>query len=284
MVTHRQAHITSVNGTETSALEIGDRGLSYGDGLFETMRVIRGKVPLLQYHVTRFVEGLERLNIGSVRRLKKQFQDQVNAALPLLQGEAILKIIVTRGHGGRGYVPPGRPEPSLILQAYDYPDWPRSYFSKGIDVVRCSHRLSSQPALAGIKHLNRLDQVLASAELGRASEGLMCDQQGRYIEGTKSNLLVFMPGRVLTPAIVDCGVKGALRAFLLEHQEKLGLPIEESGIDEAILAEASGLAMFNGVFGVWPVKSLDGRIMALDPNVRRINAFLNQKLDYSLPV
>ncbi len=284
MGTHRQAHITSVNGTETSALEIGDRGLSYGDGIFETMRVTKGKVPLLGYHLARFLDGAERLKLGSVRSLKKRFQDQVKLALNQLQGEAILKIIMTRGHGGRGYVPPAKPDPSLILQAYDYPEWPRSYFVKGIDLVRCAHRLSSQPSLAGIKHLNRLDQVLASAELGKATEGLMCDQHGRYIEGTKSNLLVFLPGRVLTPHISDCGVKGTLRAFLLDQQSKLGLSVEEGEVDDEVIENASGLAMINSVFGVWPVKSLGGKKLAQDGNVRAINAFLNAQLGFNLPV
>ncbi|MDX1451175.1 MAG: aminodeoxychorismate lyase [Oleiphilaceae bacterium] len=281
---HRQAHVTLVNGMETSAIELNDRGLNYGDGLFETMRVSGGRIPLIDYHLARFALGVERLHLGSVKKLSQQFKAGIKQALSSTQGEAIIKVIVTRGHGGRGYVPPSKAQVSQIIQVFDYPEWPASYAKKGIDVKRCEHRLSVQPVLAGIKHLNRLDQVLAAGELGKFVEGLMRDYEGRYIEGTKSNLLVFRKEGIVTPKIERSGVRGTMLAFLVETQAQHGVQIVEDEVTESLLEQSSGLSMVNSIFGLWPVKSLDKEPLALDGRVRHLAAHLNQRLGFNLPV
>ncbi len=277
---HRQAHITLVNGVETSALTISDRGLAYGDGLFETMRVIKGKIPLFDFHVARFLLGVKKLQLGKPRTLAADFKRYVAETLSQVRGDAVLKVLVTRGCGGIGYVPPKKSDCNFVVQVFDYPDYNESYYRSGVSVVSCSHRLAHHPELAGIKHLNRLDQVLAAKDLGEHQEGLMFDYQDRLIEGIKSNVLLFEAEKVITPRIKDCGIKGTLREFLLKNRKDLPFEFLEQDVERERLGETKGLAMFNSVFGLWPVASLDGHALPIDPRCKIIQAYCKKHLNY----
>mgnify|MGYP000258704447 CR=1 FL=1 len=294
----RQAHITLVDGVETSALDIADRGLAYGDGLFETMRVIvkrssgikspgkmSASVPLLKWHVARFQQGVERLRLGSTRLLARQFKTNLNLALEqiLANGRldsALIKVIVTRGHGGRGYTPPQSATCSIITQVFDLPDYPEDYSKTGIQVCLCEHTLAIQPALAGIKHLNRLEQVIASQELGEEQEGLLFDQNGLLVEGIKSNVLLFEGDSIVTPKLDKCGVNGTLRQYLIQHASAIELNIQEEMIDRDRLIAADGVAMINSVFGVWPVSILGEQALDKHANCELIQKYLHQHLKY----
>tara|TARA_R110001592_G_scaffold233140_1_gene490694 strand:- start:4806 stop:5672 length:867 start_codon:yes stop_codon:yes gene_type:complete len=257
----RPAHITLVNGIETSAIDIADRGLAYGDGLFETMRVLEGGIPLLALHLKRFLKGVEVLALGEKSRLKSDFLYYVNLTLDKIKDNAcldtcVIKMMVTRGNGGRGYVPPEEANCHFIAQVFDLPSYPSSYVSDGISIRECQYRLGFQPQLAGIKHLNRLDQVLASQELLDVPEGILLDYDDKVIEGTKSNVLVFKGGHVITPNLRACGVHGVLRDELLSPSHNLGLNISIDDVELGELAKCDGLALINSVFGIWFVKSL----------------------------
>ena len=257
----RPAHITLVNGIETSAIDIADRGLAYGDGLFETMRVVEGDIPLLALHVKRFLKGVEVLGFGDEGRLKRDFLHYVKTTLHEIKdnaclGTSVLKMMVTRGRGGRGYVPPEEAQCHFIAQVFDLPDYPSSFSCDGISIRECQYRLGFQPQLAGIKHLNRLDQVLASQELLDDQEGLLLDYENRVIEGTKSNLLIFKDNKVITPNLAGCGVFGVLREELLNPAHKLGVNISVADISLSELSACDGLAMINSVFGIWLVNTL----------------------------
>jgi 4-amino-4-deoxychorismate lyase len=257
----RPAHITLVNGIETSAIDIADRGLAYGDGLFETMRVLEGVVPLLSLHLKRFLKGVDVLALGDENRLKRNFLHYVNVTLDEIKNNAcldtsVIKMTVTRGNGGRGYVPPDEAQCHFIAQVFDLPSYPESYSSDGITIRECQYRLGFQPQLAGIKHLNRLDQVLASQELLDAPEGLLLDYEDSVIEGTKSNLLVFKGTNVITPNLTGCGVHGVLREELLNPAHKLSLKIVTEDVMLTDLSKCNGLAMINSVFGIWFVNTL----------------------------
>lgn len=261
----RPAHITHVNGIETSAINIADRGLAYGDGVFETMRVVQGKIPLLDWHLKRFLRGVEVLGFGQSERLQTDFLKYLTIALDEIKNNAcletsLIKLIVTRGSNGRGYMPPIDPHCQFVVQVFDRPDYPLDYQQQGIVLKECEYRLAYQPQLAGIKHLNRLDQVLASQELLGLPEGLMLDYQDRVIEGTKSNLLVFQKGQVITPKLDNCGVQGVLRDALMaasaEKKGALNSMIQERDISLTELEQSDGLAMINSVFGLWPVRTL----------------------------
>jgi len=281
----RQAHITLVNGVDTSALDIADRGLAYGDGLFETMRVVSGKVPLLQWHLDRFELGVRCLGLGSVGVLLNEFNESLQQALAQASqsgrlDSAIVKIIISRGLGGRGYLPPTEAKCTFIAQVFDAPAYPAEYADKGVLVKSCDLRLATQPAFAGIKHLNRLEQVIASQELDGEQEGLLFDQNGNLIEGTKSNVLLFEGDQVFTPTLKRCGVKGTLRQYLLDNSALIGLDIQQVNIEQARLDSVDGMAMINSVFGVWPVTTLNGKSLKKHENCRVLQQYIHKHLKY----
>lgn len=257
----RPAHITMVNGVETSAIDIADRGLAYGDGIFETMRVIDGEIPLLPHYLTRFLNGVRVLALGDEGRLKRDFLHYIKHTLNEVKDNAcldssIIKMMVTRGNGGRGYLPPEEATCHFIVQVFDCPTYPEHYASKGIYLRECEYRLGFQPQLSGIKHLNRLDQVLASQELYDEPEGLLLDYNDNVIEGTKSNLIVFKNDKVLTPNLNDCGVHGVLRSELLNPSYPLELAVKEDVLTLDDIISSDALAMVNSVFGIWFVDTL----------------------------
>lgn len=282
---HKQAHTTLVNGAETSALTIADRGLAYGDGLFETMRVVKNEVPLLEYHIQRFLLGVKRLSLGSATAMKKQFLNALDEALSTVTGDALIKIIVTRGVGGRGYVVPAQGACNVIAQVFDSVEVHPFHPKRGVTLVECDYRLPPNPALAGLKHLNRLDQVLASRSLKGKPEGLVFDLDDHLVEGTKSNVLLFEPERVLTPRLDRCGVSGVLRARLMDAEKELGFAIEEDVVSRERLLEVGALVMINSVFGLMQVKRVglaSGQSLELGFDVRaqRIHRFLTSSLTY----
>lgn len=286
----KPAHITHVNGVETSAINIADRGLAYGDGLFETMRVVQGQIPLLKWHLKRFLRGVEVLGLGQTDDLQRDFLKYLTIALDEIKNDAcldtsIIKLIVTRGNNGRGYMPPIDPQCQFVVQVFDLPDYPEKYRQQGIVLKECEYRLAFQPQLAGIKHLNRLDQVLASQELLGQPEGLMLDYHDRVIEGTKSNLLMLSQNKVITPNLDACGVQGVLRDALMaaasEKGSELAVPFLERDINFDELKNCDGLAMINSVFGLWPVRTLkyaDGQEInyKLHPQCEIIQQYLKQ--------
>ena len=282
---HKQAHLTLVNGEETSALSIADRGLAYGDGLFETMRVVKRDIPLLSYHLRRFLKGGEVLALGRREKLEKLFLSSVEDALKAIGSSALLKVIVTRGIGGRGYQAASSAPNNIVIQVYD-PVEPAPFHSgRGVSIVECQYRLPRNPALAGIKHLNRLDQVMASRCLKGKTEGLVFDVNDHLVEGTKSNVLLFEKDRVLTPSLAHCGVQGTLRDYLIDSEKELGFAIEEREVDRQMLSECRALAMVNSVFGllqVSKVESAKGHKMNLefDERAARIHQLLQTKLSF----
>ncbi|MGE4367765.1 aminodeoxychorismate lyase [Thermomonas sp.] len=227
------------------ALPLANRGLSYGDGLFETLRVHRGEVPLWPRHLARLEHGAARLGIAVP---DPAFIEARIAGLITGVEAGVLKLLLTRGEGGRGYAPPVEAPPTWMLTLHPLPVTPAA-----LRLHPCETRLAIQPALAGIKHCNRLEQVLARAEVERAGcdEGLMRDTDGRPVCATAANLLAFDGRRWRTPSVARCGVAGVLRGWLLAQ----GLLEEaELAMEEVVSAEA--LALCNAVRGILPVAAL----------------------------
>ncbi len=248
---------TLVNGLDAATLPLTDRGLQYGDGLFETIAV-RASGPCL------WSEHLDRLSLGAAR-LGIPLPDPellLRECLALTQGVAsgVLKLILTRGSGGRGYRPPAVPSPTRILGLYPTPAYPSGWAEAGVRVRWCDLVLGENPRLAGIKHLNRLEQVLARAEWDdeAIAEGLLCDTRGRVVAGTMSNVFVYAGGRLLTPCLDRCGVAGTVRALVLRLAPTCGVPIAEADLVRADLEAAEGVFMTNAVLGVAPVWRLGG--------------------------
>lgn len=279
--------LTYVNGQQSECIPPGNRGLQYGDGIFETIRY-ESDLPLLgDYHLRRFKLGAARLNISFPKDFDFQLQSALDDRKSRLgkkskqgfESSFICKMILTRGAGGRGYRPEGCRGSTLIISFSDLPSFPDQYLLEGVDLIVCEHRLSENPVLSGLKHLNRLDQVLASAELGSHPEGLMCDQSGFVVEGTKSNVLFFRSGQVLTPRLTRCGVSGCLRQFLIDNAKTGELDVDfiETDIPVDTLNTMDGAAVINSVFGLWPVKNIDGQHYQSTPESLSISTFIHEK-------
>ena len=256
---------------------LDDRGLAYGDGLFETVLVRDGQPLLWDQHMTRLARGCQVLGIPLPPR------DELNR-LPGQAGSGlrVLKLMLTRGSGGRGYLPPTSSSPRLRWQATAFsPQPPR--WRDGVRVRHCRLRLGVQPLLAGLKHLNRLENVLARAEWSDAelAEGLLCNSDGWLVEATCMNLFWQRGGGLETPRLDDCGVAGTLRAELLER-----LPVSEVKVTPAVLTEAEAVWLVNSVQGVWPVARLDdaeGAKLAswsIGRTHRHLQAVAHDLLDY----
>lgn len=283
-----------INGEFSNSIEVFDRGFMYGDGLFETIRVVNGNPVLWDYHIKRLLEGSNKLALPIdsmlITRLRSGLDRVVKEAGRHTE-TCIVKIVISRGVGGRGYQSPEEINLTDVIICYPAPDYPLSFGLNGVQLRTCKHRLSENPHLAGIKHLNRLDQVLASRELqqgvlqGEASgssvsEGLMLDQSGRAIEGTKSNILLFEKDCIVSPDMNLCGVDGVAKNYIFDCAKQIGLRTKIKNIMPSDIPEYKGMAITNSVMGIWPVNRLDGVELPISPIVYDIQRLLNEKLMY----
>jgi 4-amino-4-deoxychorismate lyase len=241
-----------INGQSGNCLSTLDRGLLYGDGLFETMTVRDGMPVLWSRHIARLHAGCARLGITPPAADLLQAEA---AGLCRDAAQAVLKILCTRGAGGRGYCPDTATVPTRILQLHPYPSWPADYTKQGVRVRLCRLRLGCNPPLAGIKHLNRLEQVLARAEWNDRAigEGLMQDVHGYLVEGTMSNVFLVSDGVLLTPDLSRCGVAGITRALILELARQKEIPTGVRDIAMEELEQAQEVLLCNSLIGIWPV-------------------------------
>lgn len=231
-----------------------DRGLAYGDGLFETMRVVAGAVPLLPRHLDRLIASCERIRLHGVDR--DAAARRIEACAANLD-DGVVKLIVTRGSGGRGYRPPADSVPRIHVAAHALAPFPRNNYTEGVDVAVCRTRIGRSPDTAGLKHLGRLEQVLASDELPEdVAEGLMLDETGVVIEGTRSNLFIVEGGTLATPGLERAGVAGVMRSIVIDEADDCGIPVQSAAIDLARLSFAEEIFITNSIFGIWPVRSI----------------------------
>lgn len=233
-----------------------DRGLAYGDGLFETIAVRDGELLCWDAHMARLRRGCRVLNFPAPdgERLLDEAR-QVCAG----QGAGVVKLLLTRGSGGRGYRPPSPVQVRRILSMHERPAELDADADAAVATWVCRQRLGHNPALAGIKHLNRLEQVLASAEWPAPVyfEGLMLDLDGHLIEGIRSNLFVVKGGALRTPELSRCGIDGVVREAVLAAAPALGLEVQVAPLTLADVASADELFLCNSVIGVRSVARVD---------------------------
>ena len=240
-----------VNGVATDTVSVHDRGMMYGDGLFETIRLVHGSAPLWSRHMRRLAEGCARLGLPQTDadRLWRE-------ALAVTQdmSQAVVRITLTRGVGQRGYAPSADAPVTRIVAGFAPPSMDPAVYRDGLRLRVCGLRLAAQPLLAGIKHLNRLEQVLARAEWidPDVDEGVLCDIHGNVVSAVAANLFAVVGGRLRTPAVDRCGVAGVGRAEVLAV-----CPHAQVGLLslEALLA-ASEVFLVSSVRGVMPVRLL----------------------------
>jgi 4-amino-4-deoxychorismate lyase len=264
-----------LNGQSAGSIDLLDRGLHYGDGLFETIAVINEQPLCLDKHLQRLLSGCERLklNFDDVAIL----ESEINSICKNID-RAILKITVTAGVGGRGYNRSSSDlKPTRLLAIHPWPDYPDNYLSQGIQVHLCSGRLGHNPGLAGIKHLNRLEQVLARNEWDDANtmEGLMLDIDDNVIEGTMSNLFIILPDKkLITPDLSLCGIEGIVRQYILDNCEELAYTCDVKNISMENIYAASEMFFCNSVAGIMPVRQLADHKFPAQLATNEISQFL----------
>jgi 4-amino-4-deoxychorismate lyase len=268
---------TWVNGVLRADASVLDRGLHYGDGLFETLAAPGGAVRFLDLHLKRLTQGCERLGIAvpDPTLLRREL------ATAAAGGAAIVKLIVTRGPArARGYAVGGDETPSRMLLRYSWAGEDREAMREGVRVRIADLKLAENPSLAGIKHLNRLEQVLARLEWDDAqiAEALLFSGSGALVSGTMSNVFLVQGGRLLTPRLDRCGVAGVMREVVGSLAAGAGVDCERCALDLEDLNRAEELFLTSALTGIRPVVEIAGRRIAIGPVTRRLQAALAPQL------
>ncbi len=244
-----------INGETKDTISIFDRGLQYGDGLFETMAVRNGKIALWNEHWQRLNTGCKKLSITIP---DKEILEREIALLCKNKNtnQFVIKLIITRGEGSRGYRFTSEQNITRILSRHSWPDYTENYQTEGVAVRYCETTLSENEKLAGIKHLNRLEQILARNEwdTDEFQEGLMLTKQGHVIDGTMSNIFAVMDSKIFTPGLSLCGVTGVMRKTVVNIAKEKGFAIYEKEFSKSELEMADELFLTNSLFGIWPIK------------------------------
>ncbi|MCA1925544.1 MAG: aminodeoxychorismate lyase [Thiobacillus sp.] len=244
-----------VDGEPATAIDARDRGLAYGDGVFRTLKCLAG-APLWwrdQYDTLCRDCAALALPVPDDDTLR----DEVGRAAA--GADCAVKILVTRGSGARGYTPPAASPPRRIVMASALPPMAQSGAPAEVSARLCSLRLAAQPRLAGIKHLNRLENVLARAEWDDPAcfEGLLCDASGLLVGGTLSNLFWLEGNTLCTPPLDECGIAGVTRARLLRRAARLGLASRFERRPPAAILAADEVLIGNSLIGVRRLARID---------------------------
>lgn len=254
-----------VNGKQSAQIHVMDRGLHYGDGLFETIAYQKNKLLLWENHWQRLSQSAEILNINLPdKNLLRQELEYVAKD----QENMVLKLLITRGIGERGYKVPASANPTRIIISNGWPNYPKEHRQVGINVHICEMRLSSNKILAGIKHLNRLENIVARSEWvdDAVFEGLMLDQDNYVVEGTMSNLFIIKNNTLFTAPLTNCGIAGIMRQQVINFFEKIEQPVRYSNIELTTLLDADEILLSNSIIGVWPVKKIQNYSFARKPS------------------
>lgn len=262
-----------VNGEIANCIDLLDRGFQYGDGVFTTLLLKEGVPLFLEQHLDRLGRDCAGLAIPPIEStlLRGDIKSVIGD-----EKRGVIKIQVTRGLGGRGYRSPKLVSPTRVVALHPLPVFPDQYTSEGIEVRYCRTRLGINPALAGIKHMNRLEQILARSEWSdnRIAEGLMLDHEGQLVEGTMSNVFLVKDGQLWTPLLDRCGVSGVMRSVVIGAARSLGIQLTQCRLTPEDMAVADEAFITNSVIGLWPVSCVKEKIIPIGPVTFELRVWL----------
>lgn len=271
--------LTLINGQIQNTIQVSDRGLSYGDGLFETILVRHQQAIFLPEHLERLLAGCHRLGLNT-DRLETGIVSDLNRLLSDVAYDlAVLKILVTRGTGKRGYFPEPDSIPTRVVSIAPYA-FAQEKESSGIRVRWCDTPVSSNPALAGMKHLNRLENVLARAEWSDPdiSEGLMLDIDGQVVEGTMSNVFFIDNGTLCTPDLGRSGVCGIVRAKIMDIAEREGILVKEGHFSKENVMHSDEVFVCNSLINMWPVVRIEMTCFPVGTITQKLQKLLKKEM------
>lgn len=249
-----------INGCPENQVPVTARSLAYGDGVFESIRLKAGKPLRLELHLQRMSEGAHRLKLNfDQTRLQAELEQYLAYLAEQKVEEGALKVMLVRSGTAQGYGY-GLPTTSDHVLIYRPVNHVHEKALQGVKVRLCDTRLQSNPTLAGIKHLNRLEQVLARSEWqdDSISEGIMLDADNHVIEGTMSNVFCYSRGLLMTPIINDTGVSGVMRRYVIEKlAPSRKINVVETHISEKLLIDSDEVFLTNALIGIWPVRAYE---------------------------
>ena len=278
---HAQHYL--INGSFDAVISPFDRGFAYGDGVFRTMKMVDGLPENWPLHYQKLVADCAAINIvcPSAELLMSDLQ-QLFLPFDLSENPlAIAKIIITRGAGNRGYTPPAITAPMRVITKSAMLQYPELRFSEGVSLTVCETRLASQPKLAGIKHLNRLENVLARMEwtdthtTNGIADGIMVDNAGNVIECTAANIFARFSDTLITPSLTQCGVAGITRQRIIDLAHTLSLKAKVEVIDLPTLLSADEVIICNSLYSAWQVKSIQEKMLKTGTLAANIRAALS---------
>lgn len=271
-MTYHDAYL--INGSFEQTISALDRGLVYGDGVFRTMQACDGLPVNWPLHYQKLVADcaaigivcpsaeLLMLDLQHLFKTPEHSEHRIHAE----QKTEVVKIIITRGESARGYAPPAVTVPTRVVIKSAMPQYAASNYEQGVNLHVCETRLGTQPKLAGIKHLNRLENVLARMEWREESlfDGLLLDQQGNVIECTMSNIFARFGDLLVTPNLSQCGVAGITRQRILWLENALGLTeqvnsMQVKALTLAQLLQADEVVICNSLYGVFQVNTINNK-------------------------
>lgn len=265
-----------INGTPGNTISADDRGLAYGDGVFRTLRMQAGRPFCWERQFAKLQRdcGAIRISCPSALVLSSELQ-----LLGKTQTEGVAKIIITRGVSTRGYAPAAQSEATRIVSVTPATAYPADYAKQGVRVHVCKVRLGHQLLLAGIKHLNRLENVLAASEWQDKDmpEGLLSDMSGFVVSGTRSNLFMLRGNILYTPNLTRCGVSGVQRDRVMDWAKQHGVTCNVADFRMEELVGADEIFLVNSVFGLWPVREVAGYRRVTHPMSWKIQEWLSDE-------
>jgi 4-amino-4-deoxychorismate lyase len=263
---------TWIDGVEGNAVSADDRGLQYGDGIFETILVRDGVPRFIAFHRERMRRGLTQLGIQfpAAQELDAEIARVAAMAPPL----AILKIIITRGTARRGYAPPAQVVARRIVSLWPTTPLPDEVIATGAILNVARLRVPQPSPFAGLKHLNRLENVMAAADApgGAGFEALMLDTSERVVSATASNVFLVKDGALLTPRVDRVGVNGVMRQVVLREAPRLGVATREQDLYLDDVASADAMFITNARIGVVPVLRVREHVFGMSEFVKRLRA------------
>jgi 4-amino-4-deoxychorismate lyase len=267
-----------VNGVETDRVSAADRGLSYGDGVFRTIAVREGLAQHWSRHHAKLATDCESIRL---RCPDAALLAQEVSCVCAREPNCALKVVITRGIGERGYRYGADTAPTRILLSAPLPKYPQTYAEFGVKVRLCRLKLAPQPATAGVKHLNRLENVLARAEWSDSgiAEGILCDIDDNVIGGTMTNVFVVKNATLATPSLHRCGISGLTRDRLIEAAAHYGAPCDVRTLAWNNVMSADEVFLVNSLIGVWPVRDIEGVTYSVGPLTRAAQDWLKQEDD-----
>jgi 4-amino-4-deoxychorismate lyase len=266
-------HAYIVNGDFDQRISPLDRGFAYGDGVFRTMRV-QGGIPV-NWHLHYQKLVADCASIGIVCPSAELFISDIEQLFiqDIMRNEmSVAKIIVTRGEGERGYTIPAVTTPLRVIIKSQLPSYANHYSKGGVNLTVCETRLAHQQKLAGVKHLNRIENVMARMEWRDESifDGIMLDSDGNVIECTMSNIFARFGDTLMTPKLNTSGVAGVTRQQILALSKPLNLKVTEATMPLVQLLTADEIIICNSLYGVlqaisigdktWPIQSLANKL------------------------